>query len=814
LSFFSQSSGDEILDLPAPPWSEMDRLEAVDSYGILDTPREEDFDNIAKLAATICDVPIAIVNIVAEDRQWFKAKIGLDIQETPILASICKHAIQQRGVFVIPDITKDARFSDNPLVTGEPYLRFYAGAVLETPEGLPIGTLCVLDYKARELTKKDNFTLTILARQVMIQLELRRSLKAKSHSEDQLRTSVEALGASELRYRRLFEAAQDGVLILDADTGRINDVNPFLMKLLGFSRSEMIGRTVGELSPFKDIESNQVMLERLQKHGYVRYEDLPLRTSDGRNIAVEFVCNVYQAGDHKVIQCNVRDITERKRTEALFQRLVDSNAQGVVFWNMKGDVTAANDAFLVLLRYAREDLEAGLITRARMTPPEYAELDRRAIEQIRATGVCAPYEKEYIRKDGSRVPVIIGASVFEDNPEEGVCFVVDLTEPKKLEQQFLRAQRMESIGTLAGGIAHDLNNILTPILLSIEILKLTTTDPQAKTILETIETSSKRGAAIVRQVLSFARGAEGERIEIQLRHLLNDLESIVKDTFPKNIRLQFSVPDETWTILGDPTQVHQILLNLFVNARDAMPNGGTLILNAENCVLNEPYTEMNFDAQTGRYVQIEVTDTGTGMPPAVVDKIFEPFFTTKKLNSGTGLGLSTVMGIVKSHHGIINVQSEPGKGTTFKVYLPAMDVSSEARKEQLEQFSLPRGSGETVLVVDDEASILTITKQTLEAFGYKVLTAANGAEAISVYTQHMAAIAIVLTDMAMPTMDGPVTIQALMQINPQVKIISASGLSENGGVVKATEANVKYFLIKPYTAETLLETIRTVLDEA
>ncbi len=220
---------------------------------------------------------------------------------------------------------------------------------------------------------------------------------------------------------------------------------------------------------------------------------------------------------------------------------------------------------------------------------------------------------------------------------------------------------MESIGTLAGGIAHDLNNILTPILMSIGILKTMSDKPEARSILDTIQVSARRGADIVRQVLSFARGLEGERIEVQPKHLLKDLESIIKDTFPKDIQLQFSIPCDTWTILGDPTQIHQVLLNLCVNARDAMPNGGSLSVSIENCVLDEQYVAMNLQAKVGRYVKISVTDSGTGMPSDLLDKIFEPFFTTKKLNEGTGLGLSTVLAIVKSHDGVINVYSEPAR---------------------------------------------------------------------------------------------------------------------------------------------------------
>jgi CheY-like chemotaxis protein len=245
-----------------------------------------------------------------------------------------------------------------------------------------------------------------------------------------------------------------------------------------------------------------------------------------------------------------------------------------------------------------------------------------------------------------------------------------------------------------------------------------------------------------------------------------------------------------------------------------MPQGGSLTVSAENSVLDEHYAAMNLQAKPGRYVNITVTDSGTGIPASILDKIFEPFFTTKDFNKGTGLGLSTVMAIVKSHEGIVNVYSEPGKGTTFKIYLPAMEVSSEARREQAKEADLPRGNGETLLVVDDEASILTITSQTLEAFGYRVLTATDGADALSVYLQHKDEIAVVLTDMMMPVMDGPAMIHALMRVNPAVKIVAASGLKANDGLSKFSGVGVKHFLTKPYTAGTLLKTLRAILDES
>jgi PAS domain S-box-containing protein len=485
----------------------------------------------------------------------------------------------------------------------------------------------------------------------------------------------------------------------------------------------------------------------------------------------------------------------------------------VYFWNTKGDVTGANDAFLRMVGYSREDLEAGRIRWPDMTPPELIDQDRRALGELAATGVCEPFEKEFIRQDGSRVPILVGPAMFEDDSNEGFCFVIDLSERKKLEQQFLRAQRVESIGTLAGGIAHDLNNILAPIMLSVALLRSESESPKARDILKMVADSAQRGAEIVGQVLSFARGLEGRRTEVQPRLLFKELENIIKDTFPKNIQLRFLTAPDTWTLFGDPTQVHQILLNLCLNARDAMGDGGTLIIGAENQTLDEHYAKMEHQAKAGRYVCMTVTDSGTGISREIIHRIFEPFFTTKDVHKGTGLGLSTVMAIVKSHDGIVNVYSEPGKGTTFKVYLPAMGSSSEGQPCRSRQAAIPRGNGETVLLVDDETSILTITGQTLEHFGYRVLMASDGAAAVALYAERKHEIAVVITDMMMPIMGGTSLVTVLLRINPKIKIVRSSGLSSYGSEPPLADGRVKHFLTKPYTAETLIETIRAAIEE-
>jgi len=389
----------------------------------------------------------------------------------------------------------------------------------------------------------------------------------------------------------------------------------------------------------------------------------------------------------------------------------------------------------------------------------------------------------------------------------------DVSEQKKMEAQFLRTQRMESIGTLAGGIAHDLNNVLSPIMMSVEILKNKLSDEQSRRMLAILESSARRGAEMVKQVLTFGRGVEGERVLLQPRHLLKDVTKIISETFPKTIQFRSHIAETLWPIMGDATQLHQVLVNLTVNARDAMPNGGTLTVSAENHVLETDIEHNGEMIMPGFYVVIRVADTGTGISPEVFDKIFEPFFTTKEPGKGTGLGLSTVLGIIKSHRGFVQVQTEVNKGTTFLVHLPAQEGLQHLPADN-DPGEFPTGHGELILAVDDEASVLTMTKETLETFGYRVITARDGAEAIAAFTAHRDEIRGVLTDMLMPHMDGPATIRVLKRIDPSVKIIAASGLMDVEKVKDATGLTHIAFLMKPYTAEKLLSTLHRVLVEA
>ncbi|OLE16503.1 MAG: hypothetical protein AUI36_37300 [Cyanobacteria bacterium 13_1_40CM_2_61_4] len=328
--------------------------------------------------------------------------------------------------------------------------------------------------------------------------------------------------------------------------------------------------------------------------------------------------------------------------------------------------------------------------------------------------------------------------------------------------------------------------------------------------LKTIETSVKRGTGMIKQVLTFARGVEGERCAIQVRHLIAELEKIMQDTFPRSIQIGTHLPKDLWTIIGDSTQLYQVLLNLSVNARDAMPDGGRLQIEAGNLLLDEPDLMRRPGAKPGPYVVLSVSDTGTGIPPHAIDKIFDPFFTTKEAGKGTGLGLSTAMGIVKSHGGFMNVYSEVGKGTQFMFYLPAEETASTRRAEE-ERPELPKGNGEFVLVVDDEGTILEMTKATLETYGYRVLTAKDGTEALASCAQHRKAISVVVTDMMMPFMDGPATIRALRKLDPAIKVIAVSGLTGNKNRAGVADTGSTLFLQKPYTTEQLLHALHETL---
>lgn len=510
----------------------------------------------------------------------------------------------------------------------------------------------------------------------------------------------------------------------------------------------------------------------------------------------------------------IANLRMRREHQKAFQRirqqasLLDKAKDAIIVHDLDDRVLYWNKSAQRLYGWTEEEVIGEMLPESLKADNTYKSAKEAVLEKGEWGG-----ELRQLGRDGKELIVEANWTRVRDEESQEtsiLCIHTDITEQKKLEKQFLRAQRMESIGTLAGGIAHDLNNVLSPILMSTDLLRMTNKDPRALELLNTIANSARRGADMVGQVLSFARGMDGKRVEVQIRHLMLDLEMIIRDTFPKNVRYRIDLEKDLWTVIGDPTQLHQVLLNLCVNARDAMPDGGEILLSAHNVVLDAQYVAMNLEANEGKYIVIEVEDTGTGIDPADIDHIFEPFYTTKEINKGTGLGLSTSLAIVKSHQGFIRVYSEKNKASRFRVYLPASRGSVSEDTAGSVSGNL-MGHGETVLVVDDEASIREITRATLEDFGYKVLLAEDGAVAASIYGEHMGEIDVVLVDMMMPVMDGLATIKVLARMNPEIRVIAVSGISHNKQAAQTSAPCVKEFLSKPYTAEKLLMTLKAVL---
>ena len=421
-------------------------------------------------------------------------------------------------------------------------------------------------------------------------------------------------------------------------------------------------------------------------------------------------------------------------------------------------------------------------------------------------------ELQHHRQDGRALTVEGHWTLVRDAegaPKSILTINTDITERNLLKDQLTRAQRMESLGRLAGGIAHDLNNTLSPISVAVDLLRAKIDLPsnlKISRILEILETSGRRSTELVRQLLSFARGSTGDRTALQPGDLIHEVQQVAAATFSGKFKIQTELAPELGTVLGDAKQLHQVLLDLCTNARDAMPTGGPITVTASAADLDEADVSMNYEANAGPYVILEVRDTGTGIPADVLEKIFDPFFTTKELGRNTGLGLSTSLGIVKSHGGFLRVSSEVGHGTSIQVYLPA-EGSPRAAAPGVPVPELIRGLGEWVLIVDDEATFRTMAKQILEASGYRVLTAGEGTEAIAIYAARQAEIAVVLIDMMMPVMDGAATIAVLQRINPEVKIITSSGFRPNAQKAGDPVVNALRFLAKPYRAEGLLRSI-------
>jgi PAS domain S-box-containing protein len=535
---------------------------------------------------------------------------------------------------------------------------------------------------------------------------------------------------------------------------------------------------------------------------------------------VEVIATPITFGGKAAVQFIARDIAGRKqaeealrRSESQFRLIWENSVDGMRLTDGAGTVLMVNDAFCRLVGKPRPKIEGKPMCDI------YAEANREPIlarhhERFVSRTVPAHLEQQYKLWDGREIWLEVANCFFEPEPAKLILLGVfrDITGRKLAERQMQRTQRLESIGTLASGVAHDLNNALAPILMAGQMLRLEFPDTASR-YLELIQTSARRGADMVKQLVSFAKGAEGERLLVQPKHLLQEMQKLIKGTFPKNIQLQTSCAKDLRTILGDATQLHQVLLNLCVNARDAMPEGGTLTLEAENKEIDATYASAVPEAKPGRYVVWRVKDTGTGIPPEILDRIFDPFFSTKGPDKGTGLGLSTVIGIVKGHGGFIRVYSTPGQGSSFAVYLPAYGAGSGDTSLLTKPDTTFRGHGETILVVDDEVSVREVVRGVLTALNFKVLTAANGTAALIQVSEYRADLRAVITDLHMPHMDGLSFVRVLKGRLPQAGVIVMSGRVDEPAAGEFKKLGVHAVIEKPFMQEKLVEALKTVFPK-
>lgn len=640
-----------------------------------------------------------------------------------------------------------------------------------------------------------------------------------NRQERTLRKQAEtALHQSEERFRIVARATNDVVWEWEIKTNQVWFSENF-QAVFGHSREDVDATLEWWLDLIHPDDKAHVtigMSTLLASGGRVWWDEHRVRRANGSYAHVlERASVMYDAtGKPQRMVGVTMDMSERKQAEekireqaALLDKardaiIVADLKERIVYWNQSAERIYGWSAAEVMGKTLPEVLFHG------KPPPELAE----TIKSIKERGEWNG-ELHELSKDGRPIIVQGRATVVRDEhdrPKSLLIINTDITERKFLEEQFLRAQRLESLGVLVSGIAHDLNNMLSPILMGVEVVREEITSPETESILDTMRTSARRSADMVRQMLTFVRGGEAKKHLIHTGQLMKEMGRIINDTFPKTIQCRVRVDPSCWPIHGLPTQLHQVLLNLCVNARDAMPQGGTLALSVKNVQLGPADVGLHPDARPGNYLCVSVADTGTGIPAEHLKKIFEPFFTTKAPGQGTGLGLSTSLGIMKRHEGFITVHSEVGRGTEFKCYFPAATEASE--ETVAESISLPPGNGECILIVDDEEAILAIMRSTLENYGYQVLTAGSGLEAIARFTPNSDAVHLIITDLAMPFMDGRAVIQALRKIRSDVKIIVASG-SEKEVEDLRKDIRTDAFIPKPFTNEILLKIVHQVLAD-
>jgi PAS domain S-box-containing protein len=956
---------------------ELQRLAALASYDVLDTPREPSFDEIAALAAKLCGVPIAVVNLIGGGRQFFKAEVGLGVRETPLESSFCAKAILEEDFLLVPDAMQDQRFNCNPLVVGEPHLRFYAGALLKTESGLPIGTLCVLDHRPRQLTELQQEALRVLAHQVMAQLELRRTL------EERERQHAEAL-ASEERYRLILDSAHEYAIITMDESRRITSWSSGAEAAFEWTEQEAIGRSIDELFTPEDqaagipeAEVHQAAVEGCAPD--VRWH----QRADGSRVFMNGSTHPLAHGGARrggYLKIARNETALRQQSEELARtraELVDSEARfrnmadnaPVMMWvtDQSGYCTYLNRGWYEFTGQA-EDAAIGFGWLDATHPEDRAEAERAFVE---ANAAQVPFRVEYRLRhadggyrwaidaasprfgaDGEylgyvgsvidiqdrreaeerirsseqqlrlatdaaeigmwdvnldndtlfwppRVKAMFGISpdvsvsmadfyaglhpddrdhasaafaaavdphtravydveyrtvgkedqvvrwvaakgrgVFD---EAGVCrraigTAIDITERKKIEQalkdlnetleqrvaeevdqrlkveEALRqAQKMEAVGQLTGGIAHDFNNMLTGVIGSLDLVQRYIASGKMERVgryIDAATTSAHRAAALTERLLAFGRRQSLDLRPVSVNELVGGMEDMLRRTLGEQVALATHLSPDLWAGSTDANQFESALLNLCINARDAMPHGGKLTIETANTHLDDRYARDHAEVSPGDYVVICVSDSGTGMAQTTIEKAFEPFFTTKPVGQGTGLGLSMIYGFARQSGGHVRIYSELGQGTTVKLYVPRYHGTLEVVPEQ--KATVPVGHGETVLVVEDDHSVRMIVLEVLDELGYHAIEATDGQTAIPVL-QSDRKIDLLVSDVGLPGLNGRQIAEIARQHRPNLRVLFITGYAQNAAVRGGFLDHGMEMITKPFALDALATKIREML---
>ena len=850
------------------------RRAALEDYAILYAEREAGFDDLVGLAAEVMGTPIAVVNLLAQDRQWFVAEVGLNVRETPLESSFCMHALSgPDDVMVVPDARLDPRFAFNPLVTGEPHLQAYAGALLRSADGIAIGTLCVLDRRPREFSPQHLKALQALARQVMVQLELRRALRAKRVEEDRSRQA----GAFQLALLQLSDRLRDMEDVAEmsfvagevmattlgvarAGYGLIDPVRetidiardwnaPGVASIAGTLHFREYGTYIdelkrGELVACQDARTDPrtaataAMLEAISARSFI---NMPV-TEQGGFVALLFVNHsephVWSEAEIdflREIADRTRTATERRRVEAelrnlaasLERRVQEATRERDQIWQASTDMLCVADynGYFTSLNpvWARRLGWTEAEMKARPFLAFVHEDDRtetaKATAQLAEGGAVMSFENRYRCRDGSYRCLSWNAAPLDGRIYATVRDVTDARALDRrnalLEEQLRQSQKMEAVGQLTGGIAHDFNNLLAGISGSLELLQARITQGrmgEVERYLAAAQGAARRAASLTHRLLAFSRRQTLDPKPININRLVAGMEDLIRRAVEPVVEVEVVGAAGLWNTLVDPNQLENALLNLCINARDAMPSGGRITIETANKWLDARAAQER-DLPAGQFVSLCVSDTGVGMTAEVKARAFDPFFTTKPLGQGTGLGLSMIYGFVRQSDGQVRIYSELGQGTTMCIYLPRH--LGEAGDEVLAAPSAavqPSDRGKTVLVVDDEPTVRMLVADVLGELGLSTLEAEDGSAALRLLHSDLR-IDLLVTDVGLPGgMNGRQVADAARTVRPDLKVLFITGYAENAAVGAGHLDPGMQVLTKPFAMDALAAKVRELAE--